>query len=174
MCSSDLPMSTPVPSLDDHDGKIWLDGQLVDWRKAKDTDVSLRVLRDGQEKTLNMRIGSQPKDLASGDRQKSRSGMGSGILDSMGLSLQDLSDDVARQFGYDKNQGVLIASVEPDSVAEAQVIFDVNLNVPFGEIFGLLGSSGCGKTTLIKMTAGILRKDSGNYEIGRASCRERV
>ena len=58
-----------------------------------DTDVSLRVLRDGQEKTLSMRIGSQPKDLASGDRQRSRSGMGSGILDSMGLSLQDLSDD---------------------------------------------------------------------------------
>lgn len=28
-------MSTPVPSLDDHDGKIWLDGQLVDWREAK-------------------------------------------------------------------------------------------------------------------------------------------
>lgn len=97
-----------------------------------DTDVSLRVLRDGQEKTLSMRIGSQPKDLASGNRQRSRSGMGSGILDSMGLSLQDLSDDVARQFGYDKNQGVLIASVEPGSVAEAaglesgQIVEEIN------------------------------------------------
>ncbi len=28
-------MSTPAPSLDDRDGKIWLDGQLVDWRDAK-------------------------------------------------------------------------------------------------------------------------------------------
>lgn len=58
--------------------------------------------------------------------------MGSGILDSMGLSLQDLSDDVARQFGYDKNQGVLIASVEPGSVAEAaglesgQIVEEIN------------------------------------------------
>ena len=34
-CKKDTPMSTPVPSLDDHDGKIWLDGQLVDWREAK-------------------------------------------------------------------------------------------------------------------------------------------
>ena len=28
-------MSTPAPSLDDRDGKIWLDGQMVDWRDAK-------------------------------------------------------------------------------------------------------------------------------------------
>ena len=28
-------MSAPTPSLDDRDGKIWLDGQLVDWREAK-------------------------------------------------------------------------------------------------------------------------------------------
>ena len=28
-------MSSPAPSLDDRDGKIWLDGQLVDWRDAK-------------------------------------------------------------------------------------------------------------------------------------------
>jgi branched-chain amino acid aminotransferase len=28
-------MSTPALSLDDRDGKIWLDGQLVDWRDAK-------------------------------------------------------------------------------------------------------------------------------------------
>jgi len=28
-------MSTPIPSLADRDGKIWLDGQLVDWRDAK-------------------------------------------------------------------------------------------------------------------------------------------
>ena len=28
-------MSSPAPALDDRDGKIWLDGQLVDWRDAK-------------------------------------------------------------------------------------------------------------------------------------------
>jgi len=28
-------MSSPAPSLDDRDGKIWLDGELVDWRDAK-------------------------------------------------------------------------------------------------------------------------------------------
>ena len=28
-------MSSPAPALDDRDGKIWLDGQMVDWRDAK-------------------------------------------------------------------------------------------------------------------------------------------
>ena len=28
-------MSAPVPSMSDRDGKIWMDGQLVDWRDAK-------------------------------------------------------------------------------------------------------------------------------------------
>ena len=28
-------MSSPAPTLDDRDGKIWMDGQLVDWREAK-------------------------------------------------------------------------------------------------------------------------------------------
>ena len=28
-------MSSPAPTLDDRDGKIWMDGQLVDWRDAK-------------------------------------------------------------------------------------------------------------------------------------------
>ena len=27
-------MNAPAPALDDRDGKIWLDGQLVDWRSA--------------------------------------------------------------------------------------------------------------------------------------------
>ena len=28
-------MTAPAPALDDRDGKIWLDGQLVDWRDAR-------------------------------------------------------------------------------------------------------------------------------------------
>ena len=147
-----------------------------------DTDVSLCVLRDGQEKTLSMRIGSQPKDLASGNRQRSRSGMGSGILDSMGLSLQDLSDDVARQFGYDKNQGVLIASVEPGSVAEAaglesgQIVEEINRSrVRSIRDVPKASSTEMTRTSLLLERTGTCFRF--NYEIGRASvgkeCRSR-
>ncbi|WP_313683440.1 ATP-binding cassette domain-containing protein, partial [Pantoea sp.] len=36
-----------------------------------------------------------------------------------------------------------------------QVLFDVNLAVRAGEIFGLVGESGSGKTTVLKCLAGL-------------------
>lgn len=91
------------------------------------TAVTLRVFRNGQERDLKVNIGEQPKNLGA------QAGAGGGSsLDSMGLSLQDLSDVLARQFGYEKDQGVLIASVEPDSIAAraglsgGQLIEEVN------------------------------------------------
>ncbi len=41
------------------------------------------------------------------------------------------------------------------------VINGLNLSIPAGRIIGLLGPNGCGKSTLIKMVAGILQPNSG-------------
>jgi putrescine transport system ATP-binding protein len=38
---------------------------------------------------------------------------------------------------------------------------DLSLDIDKGELFCLLGSSGCGKTTLLRMLAGFERVDSG-------------
>ena len=51
---------------------------------------------------------------------------------------------------------------------------DLNLSIEKGECFSFLGPSGCGKTTTLRMIAGFEDLDEGNYQIGRASCRERV
>ncbi len=48
----------------------------------------------------------------------------------------------------------------------ADIIRDVTLGVQAGEILGLLGPCGAGKSTLINMTAGLVMPDSGNIYIG--------
>ncbi|MCH5280325.1 MAG: ABC transporter ATP-binding protein [Lachnospiraceae bacterium] len=49
--------------------------------------------------------------------------------------------------------------------AEKQVLNDISFHVENGNIFGLLGPSGAGKTTLIKILTGQLRQDSGSAEL---------
>ncbi len=43
---------------------------------------------------------------------------------------------------------------------------DVNVEVKYGEIFGLLGANGAGKTTTIKMLCGLLAASSGEISLG--------
>ena len=79
------------------------------------TELTLRILRDGKEKDMVVTVGEQPADMKSIAKK-----MTATSLSEMGLTLQDLTSEVAEQFGYSKDQGVLIADVEPDSPA-AQV-----------------------------------------------------
>lgn len=52
--------------------------------------------------------------------------------------------------GYDDNERVLRG---------------LNMNVPYGSIYGLLGASGCGKTTLLKIIIGLIKPDSGFVDV---------
>lgn len=54
------------------------------------------------------------------------------------------------------------------------VLKDFNLEIPSGRIVGLLGPNGCGKSTLIKLIAGLLQPNSGEilvdgYPVGEES-----
>lgn len=49
--------------------------------------------------------------------------------------------------------------------ARNQVLFDVNVKLPTGELALLVGPSGCGKTTLISIIAGILNPDKGEINL---------
>ena len=39
---------------------------------------------------------------------------------------------------------------------------NITLNIPEGEMLGLLGTNGAGKTTLLRMIAGVLEADGGS------------
>lgn len=79
---------------------------------APNTEVVLTVIRNGKKRKHTVTIGEQPVDF-SGIGKK----IGQSPLQEMGLSLQDLTAELANQFGYQKNQGVLIADVDPNSPA---------------------------------------------------------
>ena len=76
------------------------------------TKVTVELIRDGKTKKLTITIGEQPEDFA-----KKPGSQDDGLLKKMGLSLQDLTPDLAKQFNYKEDQGVLIADVEPESPA---------------------------------------------------------
>ncbi len=49
-------------------------------------------------------------------------------------------------------------------------IFDVNINVKKGEVFGFLGPNGAGKTTTIRHLMGFIRAKEGNCTINGMDC----
>ncbi len=55
-----------------------------------------------------------------------------------------------------------------------QVLFDVNLRVNSGEIFGLVGESGSGKTTVLKCLAGLFNHWTGELAIDGHPLQHRI
>lgn len=47
------------------------------------------------------------------------------------------------------------------SYGKEQILYNVNLLVPEGSIYGFLGKNGAGKTTTLKIITGLIRQDSG-------------
>jgi NitT/TauT family transport system ATP-binding protein len=58
--------------------------------------------------------------------------------------------------------GAAISKIYPGGV---EVLNDMTLNFPRGELTSLLGPSGCGKTTQLKIIAGLLEPTSGEVEV---------
>src|SRR5438270_5319609 len=50
-------------------------------------------------------------------------------------------------------------------VRAMKVLDDISLDVGRGEFISLLGASGCGKTTLLRIMAGLLRPDRGSVHV---------
>lgn len=50
--------------------------------------------------------------------------------------------------------------------AGRQVLRNLNLHIPEGQIFGLLGSNGAGKSTTLNILLGFLKPDSGKVGVG--------
>jgi len=51
------------------------------------------------------------------------------------------------------------------SFGEKHVLKDIDMQIPYGHIYGLLGPSGSGKTTLVKIVAGISEASTGEVYV---------
>ena len=51
------------------------------------------------------------------------------------------------------------------SFGSQQVLRDVTLSIPEGQVLGLLGPNGAGKSTLMKILIGLWRADSGSVAV---------
>ncbi len=83
---------------------------------APGSKVDFTLSRDGKKKKIVVTIGEQPADF--GRRAMQHTVEDDSSLSRMGLSLQDLSRELAERFGYETDQGVLVSGVSPGSVAD--------------------------------------------------------
>lgn len=56
---------------------------------------------------------------------------------------------------------------------KAQILNNVNLDIPKGSIFGLVGRNGAGKTTLMRIVTGLAEPTSGTYSIAGVSSNDK-
>jgi ABC-2 type transport system ATP-binding protein len=80
-----------------------------------------------------------------------------------------------RIYRQEQLEGTAIGAQELNKVfGNFRAVKQVNLDIKYGEVFGLLGANGAGKTTVIKMLCGLLPASSGRVtlagETGEATC----
>ena len=79
---------------------------------------------------------------------------------------------MAGELFTNENGVVIKASEVSKSFHELKAVDGVNFEVRRGEIFGLVGPDGAGKTTTIRMLCGVMQADAGEmrvagYDVGR-------
>ncbi len=79
------------------------------------TSVKLGIIRDGIRRTVTGKLGER---VASAKGPKSVSQ----TLEKIGFDVEALTDDLARQFGFEGQSGVVVSKVEPGSQAERRGI----------------------------------------------------
>lgn len=112
-----------------------------------------KVLATGPSRALIERAGAATLEdafisLLPDERQRARKRL---VVPTLPL---DRSDDAAIEAEH-------LTMAFGDFVA----VDDVSLRIPRGEIFGFLGSNGCGKTTTMKILTGLLQQTSGTARL---------
>ncbi|MGD9877995.1 DegQ family serine endoprotease [Desulfococcus sp.] len=74
------------------------------------TKIDLTVIRKGKQKTVKVKLGNLSEAKAEEPTQND-------LMEKIGITVQNLNEDLANQFGYQEIEGVLISGVKPGSPA---------------------------------------------------------
>ena len=74
-------------------------------------------------------------------------------------------EHIDKSFPIAHGFGAMLRTLAGQQIPRRQVLFDVNLQVGRGELFGLLGPNGAGKSTLLKLLATLTVPDRGRMTI---------
>jgi ABC-2 type transport system ATP-binding protein len=74
-------------------------------------------------------------------------------------------EHVDKSFPVSHGLGAMFRTLAWQRIPRRQVLFDVNLRVERGELFGLLGPNGAGKSTLVKLLATLTIADRGRMTL---------
>jgi serine protease Do len=79
--------------------------------KKPGTKVEIVVLRNGKRKTLTAELEKRPS------KEVLEAASGSASSEKLGVSVQNLTDELAKRYGYEDLKGAIVTEVEPDSPA---------------------------------------------------------
>lgn len=145
--------------------------ELIDRIRERQTNMSVLVATAYMEEAerfdwlVAMDAGQV---LATGSGQELRESIGSATLEEAFIALLPEEKRNAHQKVVipprDTSQDDVVA-IEAQGLTmrfgDFVAVNDVNLRIPRGEIFGFLGSNGCGKSTTMKMLTGLLPASEG-------------
>jgi len=82
------------------------------------------------------------------------------------LKGESSTGNYPRIFHQEKSEGTAIGAENLNKVfGNFHAVKNINLDIKYGEVFGLLGANGAGKTTVIKMLCGLLPASSGKVSL---------
>ncbi len=121
------------------------------------TKTTLHIIRNGKEQQIKVIIGEQPSDFG----KRGFSNKDKNSLEDFGLSLQDLTKELAERLGYAENSGVVISDVQAGSPAAegglkpGYLIEEVNRNKVdnLQELHDVLKRSSQSKRILLRVRA---------------------
>jgi serine protease Do len=81
------------------------------------TEVPITILRNNETKELEVTVGKRPNKITA-SLNSNQNSEGNYSNEKLGLSVQNLTADIAEKLGYKDEQGVIVTKVDPGSPAD--------------------------------------------------------